>query len=279
MNTLSLKRALSAVSIFLTSFTLVSAQTWINDSFNSTLDAGVWVATSAGSGSATVSGGNLNISGVTTSNSHRALLLSQATDFNFFDAPITMTTTFTSLGGEGSATIPVNRYMLIGSPGSHATPPFANSRYYVGTELNTGVWLSAGNLNGANYLEVGNVRAGNVTTFRRNYTGDLSSMSLSLNGLSFSVSATGTGGFVLDGPAFSGTLDRITEAHFNSTVDSGASIFRFAIGASNGAGTVTSGAAAQFDSVVVIPEPGTLALVGIALAALVIGKRKQARRG
>ena len=215
------------------------------DEFNgASLDAALWGGTQTGVEAPSLANGKLTTRVTTNSQNQRALIYSLRTNLNFFTQAITLSANIAALGGTGSVTHPVNRYLLIGSFGTETE---TLSRYYPGSELRFGVWLSAGETNGVNYLEVGTVRIGNVTAIRQVYSGVLTNMSLVLNKTAFSVTASGSGGFsVGTGNSFTGTLANVLEVDY-------ASRFRFAMGAANSyQGAVTAGASAEWNSVSLI---------------------------
>lgn len=253
-------------------FLTVATAGLIQDDFSgASLNATVWGATNtSGAVLPSQAGGQLTTSVTTAGQNQRALIYSVATDFDFTAQPLTLSADIASLGGTGAQLFPVNRYMLIGSFG---TNPEILNRYYPGSELRLGVWLSAGQTNGVNYLEVGTVRIGNITTTREIYSGSLSSMSLLLDGTNYSVLASGTDGFsVGSGSGFSGTLANVIASEYNGH-------FRFAMGSANSyQGSVTTGATAAWDSVSVVPEPGTLSLMLVA-GGLVVGWQKRRKTG
>ena len=247
--------------------TVVSA-TLIHDDFSGvTLDTNRWgSAFTGGAAAPSQAGGGLTTSVTTGGQNQRSLIYSVATDFDFTVQPLTLSANISSLGGAGTITNPVNRYFLIGSFGTNTETV---SRYYPGSELRFGVWLSAGQTNGANYLEVGTVRIGTVTTTRQIYSGELTSMSMTLNGTAYSVSASGTGGFsVGTGNSFNGTLANVIASDYDGD-------FRFAMGAANSyQGAVATGASAVWDSVAVVPEPGTLVLLVIGAGGVIASRRR-----
>ena len=267
MNAVFCRAVQLGVSLNLVFLTLASA-TLIQDDFSgASLNTGIWGATNtSGAAAPSQAGGGLTTSVTTGGQNQRALIYSVATDFDFTVQPITLSANISSLGGEGTLSQPVNRYLLIGSFGTSAENL---NRYYPGTELRYGVWLSAGQTNGVNYLEVGTVRIGNVTTTRQIYSGELTSMSMTLNGTAYSVSAGGTGGFsVGSGSGFSGTLANVIASDYDGD-------FRFAMGAANSyQGAVTTGASAVWDSVSVVPEPGTLAMLVLGAGGLMASRRR-----
>ncbi|HMP76083.1 MAG TPA: hypothetical protein PKE12_07300 [Kiritimatiellia bacterium] len=212
------------------------------------IDTAIWGSANTGAASAPSQTGGKLITTVTgTGQNQRSLIYSLRTNLNFFARSLTLSADIAALGGTGSDIRPVNRYLLIGSFGTGAE---TFSRYYPGTELTYGVWLSAGQTNGVNYLEVGTVRIGNVTAIRQVYSGVLTNMSLLLDKTSFSVTASGTGGFsVGSGNSFTGTLANVVEADY-------AGRFRFAMGAANSyQGAVTAGASAEWNNVSIVPTP------------------------
>lgn len=251
-----------------------ASATLIQDDFSgASLNTNVWgSAFTGGAAAPSQAGGELTTSVTTGGQNQRSLIYSQETDFNFSLQPITMSADIVALGGEGSATQPVNNYLLIGSFGTNTE---VLSRYYPGSELRLGVWLSAGETNGVNYLEVGTVRIGSITTARYEYSGELTSMSMTLYGTSYSVTAEGINGFsVGSGNGFTGTLANVNSAEYNDQ-------YRFAMGSANSyQGGVTTGASAIWDSVSVVPEPGTLALLLIGVGGLAVSRKisRRARR-
>ena len=249
-------------------FLTLASATFIQEDFSgATLNSSIWGATNtSGAAAPSQAGGGLTTSVTTSGQNQRSLIYSVATDFDFTVQPLTLSANISSLGGVGALSQPVNRYLLIGSFGTNTE---TLSRYYPGSELRFGVWLSAGQTNGVNYLEVGTVRIGNITTTRQIYSGDLTAMSLTLNGTAYSVSASGTGGFsVGTGNSFNGTLANVIASEYDGD-------FRFAMGAANSyQGTVTTGASAVWDSVSVVPEPGTLALLAIGAGGLIASRRR-----
>jgi len=267
MNKSIFRRVLWMCGLYLVSVTLAPASL-IQDGFSGTsVNTNIWgTAFTGGASAPSQADGKLTTQVTTTSQNQRTLLHSLRTDLDFFAQPLTMSADIASLGGTGSELRPVNRYLLIGSFGTNTE---TLSQYYPGSELRFGVWLSAGQTNGVNYLEVGTVRIGNVTTTREVYTGTLSSMSIVLDGTSYSVSATGTDGFSVGiANSFSGTLANVIASEYNDH-------FRFAMGAANShLGSVTAGASAEWDSVSVIPEPGTLGLTAMALGVLSLCRYK-----
>ena len=249
-------------------FLTLASATFIQEDFSgASLNSSIWGSANTGGAAApSQAGGGLTTSVTTSGQNQRSLIYSVATDFDFTVQPLTLSANISSLGGVGTLSQPVNRYLLIGSFGTNTE---TLSRYYPGSELRFGVWLSAGQTNGVNYLEVGTVRIGNVTTTRQIYSGDLTAMSLTLNGTAYSVSASGTGGFsVGTGNSFNGTLANVIASEYDGD-------FRFAMGAANSyQGTVTTGASAVWDSVSVVPEPGTLALLAIGAGGLMASRRR-----
>ena len=249
MNSMLFKDMQRVCLLNLVFLSLASASLIKDDFEGASLDTNLWgYANTEGAVAPAKAGRGLATHVSTNDQNHRALIYSVKTDFDFTAKSLTLSARISALGGEGSVSQPVNRYLLIGSFGTQAE---VLNRYYPGSELRYGVWLLAGQTNGVNYLEVGTVRLGNVTTTRAIYTGQLTSMSLTLYGTSYSVSARGTGGFsVGTGAGFSGTLANVYAAEYNGH-------FRFAMGAANSyQGAVTTGAAADWESVSVIPEPG-----------------------
>ena len=70
------------------------------------------------------------------------------------------------------------------------------------------------------------------------------------------------------GNSFNGTLANVIASEYDGD-------FRFAMGAANSyQGTVTTGASAVWDSVSVVPEPGTLALLAIGAGGLMASRRR-----
>jgi len=234
---------------FFASITLASASQIQDDFSGASLDSNLWGAAHTGGASAPYQvGGILTTTVGETGQNQRSLIYSVRTDLDFTAKPITLSANIAFLGGAGAETQPVNRYLLIGSFGEGSE---TMSRYYPGSELPYGVWLSAGQTNGVNYLEVGTVQIGKVSTTRTVYTGKLTSMSLTLNGVSYSVSASGTDEFSMGpGNSFTGMLENFHPWEYKNH-------FRFAMGAANSyQGAVTVGATAGWDSVAVTPGPG-----------------------
>ena len=249
MNSLFIKDMQRVCLLNLVFLSLASASL-IQDNFEgASLDTNLWgYANTGGALAPAMADGGLATQVSTNAQNQRSLIYSVKTDFDFTAKPITLSADISALGGEGAVSQPVNRYLLIGSFGTQTE---VLNRYYPGSELRYGVWLSAGQTNGVNYLEVGTVRIGNVTTTRVTYAGQLTSMSLTLHGNSYSVSASGTGGFsVGTGTGFTGTLANVIASEYNAH-------FRFALGAANSyQGAVTTGASVEWESVSVNPEPG-----------------------
>ena len=236
--------------VYFVSITLASASQIQDDFGGVSLDQTLWGSANTGGASVPMQAvGELTTHVVTNSQNQRSLIYSVRTNLNFTIKPLTMSAKIARLGGEGSVTYPVNRYLLIGSFGKGTENL---SRYYPGTELPLGVWLLAGQTNGVNYLEVGTVRLGNVTTTREIYTGVLTSMSLTLHGSLFTVNASGTGSFSVGVKnSFTGKLANLHAWEYHDH-------FRFAMGSANSyQGAVTEGASAGWDSVTVTPDPGS----------------------
>ena len=239
------------------------------DNFNDgSIDAGIWGSANTGGANApTESGGVLNTTVTSSSSNHRSLLYSLATDFDFYATPFTVQASISSLGGTGDADSPVDRYLLIGNDN-----PETLSQYYPSTELNpAGVWVSIQNENGVNYVELGTVRVGVLTSDRRSFTGSLEDITLELDGQNYTVTGSGSGFSMAGGNNFSGS-HTLVAGDFSST-------YRFAIGAGNRQSAVTSGSVGVWDSVVVssVPEPGTLSFFVIALGCVTLIRRRHIR--
>ena len=234
-----IQRVCSFNFVFLT----LASASLIQDDFNGiTLDTNIWGnAHTGGAVAPMLLDGRLTMQVQTNSQNQRSLIYSTRTDLDFTSKKLTLTANISSLGGKGSVEQPVNCFLLIGCPG---TQPETLSRYYPGSELPLGAWLSAGQTNGVKYLEVGTVRLGRVETVRKVYEGVLSSMSLTLLGDSYSVSARGGEGFrVGENNQFSGTLANIHAAEYSGHC-------RFVMGVANSyQGAVAEGASAVWESV------------------------------
>jgi len=256
MNTMTTRRLLMLCGLALATVPLVSAQTSINEDFSGSLDfTNDWGRLgSGGSPSPSTAGGVLTTTQSSTDSDNRSLIWTRASDYNFYTDPITMTAELSDLSGVGG-TGTVHRYLMISSTDDDHTG------YQLG---DTGVWLSALNTGGQEYLEVGTRRDGTNVVDRQTYSGTLTSMSLTLDGGNYTVNTTGITG---DGSSFSGTLDAaLTESEFDQ--------FQFNMGVAN-EGAVSTAPSAEWNSVTVIPEPGTLGLVAIAMGVLALSHRKR----
>ena len=243
-----ISRVMQRVCFFNFVFLTLASASLIQDDFDGiSLDTKIWgKANTGGAAAPMLVDGRLIAQVATNSQNQRSLIYSTRTDLDFTSKNLTLSVNLSSLGGKGGVEQPVNCFLLIVCPG---TQPEVVSRYYPGSELPLGVWLSAGQTNGVNYLEVGTVRLGRVETVRKVYQGVLSSMSLTLLGESYSVSASGKDGFsVGENNRFSGTLPNIHAEEYRGPC-------RFAMGVANSyQGAVSEGASALWDSVVVTKE-------------------------
>lgn len=245
-------------TIFFCSTGFLSAQVLYDDFSGSSVNATIWRTTLptggntyTGGSSLTVSGGNLTASvGANTGTNHRAFLLSNASNFNFYLNPITIDIALGTLGGANtSASSFADHYVMI----SNLAGP---ERGYVNPSSPVSVYASAATTNGTTQLQLGSIVDGNLRSANATYTGTLTNMSLTLNATGFSLTGTGTGGGL---PAtVSGlwsSLGGISSTNFAGT-------YYLSLGASN-RGTQTTGSSAQYSSINVIPEPSTYALLTI----------------
>lgn len=259
MNNMNARRLLMLCGLALATVPLVSAQTWINEDFSGSLDfTNDWGRLgSGGSPSPSTADGVLTTTQTSTASDNRSLIWTKASDYNFYTDPITMTAELSDLSGAGD-TGTVHRYLMISSTDD------TNNGYQSG---DNGVWLSALNTGGQEYLEVGTRRSGVNNVDRQTYSGTLTSMSLTLDGGNYTVNTTGITG---DGSSFSGTLNglgSLVESDFDGD-------FQFNMGVANQE-DVSTAPSAEWNSVTVIPEPGTLGLVAIAMGVLALSHRKR----
>lgn len=279
---------------------VASAQvTLISDTFDgSSVNTGLWANGSTGSlGITTVSGGSISLD-VNRQDSARNGLLAHGTNFNPFEAPMTITLNGLSLGGTTNGS-PIALYAAVGrlptDLGGVATGALASTYsaggggyYSTGTGGVLGVSILKFNT-GVHYLQVLDVGGSNGTGTVRNVFGNISlsgmptDMTWVIDGANTQFTITLEGATFTGGPG-SGT-NTVTGSidHFSETVlDTGSGIVsRFVIGANNtGATSITDGAIGTFGEVSVvsaIPEPSTYALIASAFICGVVVLRRRTR--
>lgn len=279
---------------------VASAQvTLLNDTFDgSSLNTGLWANGSTGSlGITTVSGGSVSLD-VNREDAARNGLLAHGTNFNPFEAPITITLNGLSLGGTANGN-PIALYGAVGrlptDLGGVATGALASTYsaggggYYSGGGTGGVLGFSIlKNSSGAHLLQVLDVGGINGTGAVTNVFGNVglsgmpTDMAWVIDGANAQFTITLEGATFTAGPG-SGT-NTVTGSIVNfseAVLDTGSGIVsRFVIGANNTGASITDGAIAGFGEVTVvsaIPEPSTYALIASAFICGVVVLRRRTR--
>lgn len=258
------------------------AATLISDDF-STLNTAVWNTSSVNA--PTVSGGSL-VAAVGTTNvlSHSALV-TQATNFNPFTNPITMTLSGLTLGGTpGSGR--VGFYAMLGNMNTSNPDSFyvngnpsSNNPYNSGTGRGGYLGIEVFKTSSTNYLKIydygqnGAVVAPTVSAIP-------TSIALTIDGVANLLTISLTGATFNGMPGNPSTYSYSLQYFNASVLGSSSSLAIGAINSSLGTNEPTTGATFGIDYILVtsVPEPHTALLVIAAAAPLLYRRRSSLRR-
>lgn len=267
----------------------------LEDSFDgSSLNTSVWTfGSNGGLGTSTVGSGSLTLDVNQQANSARAGILTDATNFNPFTSPITVSLGGLALGGSPGTSYN-SLYSVIGrlpaDAGGEANAGLAAS-YSSGGSYGTGGAFGVGVLAFSSAYRIQVLDSGSSVAVKQvqwGITGVPTDMTyvvdganatwtLTLTGATFTGTAIGTNGLsasLTDANTLTGSLFNFTAA---SLAAGEGSVSRFALGANNGTG-VLDGAIATFGDVNVstIPEPSSFALLASAfVGGLAITRRRR----
>jgi len=267
---------------FVSMIACAEAGTLLSDDF-STLNTTVWNTSTANA--PTVSGGSL-VAAVGTTNvlSHSALV-TQATNFNPFTNPITMTLSGLTLGGTpGSGR--VGFYAMIGNMNTSNPDSFyvngylsSNNPYNPGTGLGGYLGIEVFKTSSTNYLKIydyGNTNAVAAPTLSAIPT----SIALTIDGAANLLTISLTGATFNSIPGNPTTYSYSLQYFNASVLGTSSSLAIGAVNSSYGTNEPTTGATFGIDSILVtsVPEPTTALLLIVAAAPLLYGQRSLLRR-